>query len=286
MTGTAERVDRRALSWALVGVSLFVLACGSSKTAKPDGGAGSGAAAGSGGGAGSGGLGGGGGADAAVDVPQDLPLDDSEEDRPADASLNMNADVSAPTDAASHFPPYCGPAIPCCDASLVCYQGFCVPPFDGGAPSPPDAGPACMPNGGLCDKAHKCCSGAPCCGGVCGGFCVGPGARCDDVHPCCLGNCVAGTCGAGYLCDRLSGEACDDTHHCCNDSCINGVCHQPGHADNGWACNLTTSGCGEFDNMTCVSGVCRIVVGCFLPGYACGKPSDCCSGSCINRFCQ
>jgi len=177
--------------------------------------------------------------------------------------------------------PLCGPAMPCCNGLACLDNGGCVPPPAPASTLPP--GPACMPLGGLCDQAHKCCAGAPCCNGFCGSHCMAAGQPCDDLHICCLGGCVNGKCdpttvSPGRICTRASGDPCGPQDFCCGGSCVNGHCHQSGHADNGYACDNLGIECGA--TLTCVLDVCRIPGGCILRGLPFyDDVSSCCSGS-------
>jgi hypothetical protein len=104
------------------------------------GAAGTGGGAGVGGGAVGGGAAGAGAAGVGGGEATCLPVDAGVPDAAAACSVSCASDrVCAHT--------HCGPTT--CDV--------CVSP-----------GPSCMPDSGLCDATHRCCSGAPCCGGVCG----------------------------------------------------------------------------------------------------------------------
>jgi hypothetical protein len=148
------------------------------------------------------------------------------------------------------------------------------------------ADPACMPNGGLCDQGHKCCSGAPCCNGFCGSSCVGSGQACDDLHVCCHGQCTGGKCPTDCI---TSGQACKvGSDYCCNPlgdsasslpyACTANYCHQSGHTDNEELCNITGAGCG--DGLICLHDYCHLVLGCRPRGFSCTSGGDCCSGQC------
>jgi hypothetical protein len=195
----------------------------------------------------------------------------------------------------NYEPRFCGPAMPCCDPNAFCNGNACVPQSDAGVYRPPHEPPACMPTGGLCDSAHPCCSGVPCCGGFCGAQCVTATGHCDDLHACCRGTCVNGTCQMYQTldeplgCDRLSGDACDASDVCCDGVCSNGFCHRPLYSDNGEPCTLGPRWCDDAQNMTCIAGVCRYVVGCFLSGYQIFDPllvPGCCSGGGNGTFCE
>jgi hypothetical protein len=191
----------------------------------------------------------------------------------------------------------------CC--SGACYAGLCL------------AG--CAPPASSCDSHQDCCPGSStgqgfCVGGVCclglddtcqtdGQCCPGPGGAggscidgicqpCADtsdscVHDddCCTGICIGQTCQAA--CSE-NGGVCDSDQDCCQPDSGESDC-RGGHCclGQGSACTEGVSDCCPGESLSvgiCQGNACAI---CFVNGGGpCFDNFDCCSGVCVNSFCQ
>src|SRR5262249_32589240 len=147
--------------------------------------------------------------------------------------------------------------------------------------------PACMPDHGLCDATHPCCSGVACTGGLCGGACAMVGSPCDAGRPCCPdGTCAGGVCSSTLGCQPI-GTPCSDSQPCCGGFCepatatgTEGFCRPPNCAVGPRACGFLSSEINGCCGLTDVGGCCIEVIGCYLSEHQCTSNDQCCSGVC------
>jgi hypothetical protein len=168
-----------------------------------------------------------------------------------------------------------------CPSGQVCAPGYSI---QGGITVADDqcvnSGPSCVPDSGLCDATHHCCSGAPCCGGVCGGLCRSESQACDAQNACCRGSCTNGKCVppchlAGPF-DACAGSG--DPIACCGLALYCSGCGTPG-ASGGelFSACLVDGACQP--GLACIGGVCLEYKGCKLPGMYAISEYECCSSA-------